>query len=195
MSNNPTVYPYRQALKISLKNLLIQYAIPAINKDISSRMTSVDPSKIPQFSDTNVIIGQLLNVGEPTICIINGGEDDEFFTNRHYNCWLGTDIQIKTPWACDNTPEDFDIFFDIVVDTLRDLFNGPKGLIIQPVNPITGSPLLVEGQSFQNCCMKGARPMNFPNYRADTKTNCRGHIINHLAMVDYSFDRPYPLGG
>jgi phage gpG-like protein len=197
MSGTPTIYPYRQCLDLALRSLILTYAVPAINADLMQQMTAqgVATSKIPQFTDAQIVTGELMSIGEPTICIVDGGEDADFMSSRQYSSWLATQIQVKTPSVAGNAPEDFSLFFKVVVDTLRDLFNSPRGLTMQPVNPSTGHVLLPGGQKFQNCRMTGSRPLPFPNYSGDKITRCRGYLISHLAMVDYALDRPTPLGG
>ncbi|BDI29401.1 hypothetical protein CCAX7_14520 [Capsulimonas corticalis] len=197
-----TGYPYRQALSRQLKAILIATAVPSINMNLTLQMgaAGVPSGKIPQFADVNVVIGDLMNIQEPTICIVGSGEDIGWLGAGGGGAQqdiFGTQIRIKTPWSANNFPEDFELLFSVCTDTIRDCLNQSANTKIKPVNPHNQKPLIAGGGTFRSCMMTGSRPMTFPTNStpgADTITRTRGWLITHIAKIDSNVGRPNALG-
>lgn len=175
-------------------------AVPAINADLAAQMTAKPGNTVPQFVESEIYVGDVMNVKGPAICVCDAGEDDGW-TGAGAGGLMGLDmatqIRIKTLYSADNAPEDYAKLFTITVDTLRDLFNQQAHSIIQPISPTSGNPLLPGGAAFKSCRMTGARPMNFPvnaSAGADKVTYCRGWLVTHIAKIEYNASRPYALG-
>lgn len=197
MSNAPTIYPFRQALNETLRHLILTAAVPAINADLSGRFESTGAGSVPQFDDSSVSLDDLMNISQPTICIVRGGEDNvPMASEGQFLLTLRTQIRIKTLYAgSDSDPEDYAFFFSSCVDNLRDLLTSAKNLTLAPVNPATGKSVLPGGQKFMNCRYLGERPINFPVRGANGVTRTRGTLLMHQSEIQYSLNRPLPLGG
>ncbi len=178
----------------ALRQLILTAAVPAINADLAEQMAAQGVSPVPQFGDGSIIVGDLSPVSQATMCIVDGGEDDyPAGTEGYWRADMRTQIQIKTPSAGDNAPEDFTLLGSVVTDTLRDLFNSPANRVIVP-KTAEGQNLLPAGMHFQDCQFAGARSLNFPQRELDKVTYTRGWVIMHMAGIGYYQNRPNPLG-
>jgi len=194
MASSPTIYPFRQTLMGALRQLILAVAVPAINADLAEQMAAQGVINVPQFDDSSVIVGDMSPVSQATMCILDSGEDDyPAATDGYWRADMRTQIQIKTPSAGDNAPEDFTLLGSVVTDTLRDLFNSPANRVIVPKTS-SGQSLLPAGMHFDNCQFTGARSLNFPQRELDKVTYTRGWVIMHTAGIGYFQNRPNPLG-
>ena len=178
----------------ALRQLILAEALPAINTDLAEQMTAQGVGSVPRFDDSSIIVGDLSPVSQATMCILDGGEDDYAAgTEGYWRADMRTQIQIKTPSAGDNAPEDFTLLGSVVTDTLRDLFNSPANRVIVP-KTAGGQNLLPAGMHFDNCQFTGARSLNFPQRELDKVTYTRGWVIMHIAGIGYYQNRPNSLG-
>ncbi len=190
----PTVYPFRQVLTLALRQIILAVGVPAINADISAQMTSagLPSASIPQFGDSSVVTGDLSPVSQATLCILDSGEDNfRAGTEGYFLATLRTQVQLKTPSAGDNSPEDFSLLGQIVSDTLRDLLTSRPVILPQTSS---GQNLLPAGMHFQDCFYSGSRSLNFPQREEDKVTYTRGWIFMHSASIGYFQNRPNALG-
>lgn len=195
MSTDPTLYPYRQALNETLRLLILTGGVPAINADFTARAVTVG-GNVPQFGDASVVNGDLLGIRDATICVVDGGEDNSVLASEGvYLLTLRTQIRVKTLYAMDDAPEDFNFFAGVVQDNLRDLLTSQKNYTLSPLNPATGHSVLPGGQQFLHCTYLGARHIPLPVQGPDRVTRTRGLVLMHQAEIQYTMFRPSPLGG
>ena len=191
-----TIYPFRLALSLALRALVMSKGVLAINASLTSLMTAQGyaSGQIPQFGDSSVVLGDLSPVSQATICIVEGGEQTQrIASDGYFYTTLMTQCQVKTAAIGDNAPEDFSMLGSVVVDNLRDLFSSEVYSHLLPTDP-AGNLLLPTGLVFQDCYCLGARSMNFPNKEADGVTYTRGWIVTHVAGIAYTQNRPSTLG-
>ena len=191
-----TIYNFRQALTLVLRQLILDHAVPAINQDLLQLMAGqgVTQAQIPQFDDSSVVMGDLSPVRQATMCLLDSSENTiRLATEGLFYTTLTTQIQIKTPTVGDNAPEDFRLLGSVCIDNLRDLLTSQATYTITPTNP-AGQNLLPSGMAFQDCAFLGARSLNFPNREADGVTYTRGWIVMHSASICFSQNRPLALG-
>jgi hypothetical protein len=196
MATAPTIYNFRQALTLALHQLILTYAVPAINSDLTTLMSAqkVPAAQIPQFGDSSVVMGDLSPIQQATICILDSSEDTQrIATEGLFYSTLTTQIQIKTARVGDNAPEDYRMLGSVCIDNLRDLLTSQATYTITPKNPV-GQTLLPPGMTFQDCMFLGARSMNFPNKEEDGVTYTRGWIVMHSASICFYQNRPFALG-
>lgn len=186
----PTLYPLRQALSAALVDAVTRLAVPVLNAEFARRLPAV------QFGSQSVIAGDLSPVREPTICVVKGSEQILMGATGagQFLSEMATEFRVKTLFADDDGPEDFDIFEGIVADTFRDLFTSANWYYIKPINPATGKEVLPTGSAFSMCHLSGITRMNWPQREADGISYTHGMMLTHSATINYDLRRPNPVG-
>src|SRR5579875_3310342 len=108
-TTNPTAWALRQALNYALREIVVAQAIPAINQYISTYAQADNASLVTQFDpDTDVRTGIVAAPSKPALCIVGLRREMEYLGTQYYQIHMWSQIQLRTPWTLDNTPEDFE---------------------------------------------------------------------------------------
>lgn len=190
----PTYWPLRQVLSFMIRRIIITEAIPAINADIAARMLSTDSTKIPQFTDDCVMIGDISTPPKPTLCIVGTARRNTDLATGTMLSVLTTQIRLKTPFVADNSPEDFNLLASIVEDNLEDLLTCLAHRTIKPINPADGSALLPYSSSFYECTSLGSNVMQMPVKSGDQTTFYKGWMLMHRAQINIALSRGSVVG-
>jgi hypothetical protein len=190
-----TLWPYRQALRLCLRNLILTEGVPAVNVDMG-RLITDNSARHVSFNDANVIGYDKMDISEPTICIAGGSQHwEKIATGGIYIIYFSTKIMVKTPWVGDSFPEDYALLFDSIADNFGDLLTSRKNSVIHAVNPNTGNSVLKDSQQFNECYLSSAMPMRFPVTSSEGVTRCQGILLTHYAQIPSDQARTGALGG
>lgn len=184
-----TPYRFRQSLSEGLRQIVTSYAHPAVNAGMAR--AGLGPGA---FTEDSTVLGDMDPVRQPTICLIGDSAMDDPRFSDTYVATLYTKIKVKLPSLLVNSPEAFEAAKSIIEDTLRDVLNGPDGLIIKPKSRATGTVLLPAGMAFKGCHLAQLRATPFLIKQADGVSQIRQLTGVHIATIDYGRNRPLSLG-
>ena len=188
----PTNWPLRQALSLALRLIIATGAVPAVNADLSARLTG---AAAVQLSDASIVLGDLGAIREPTICLDVATETILPASTDSFVVQFELRIVVKVPGPPTTTPKTTSWWETASSITCATSSPARRTRASRRSTPPRARGSCPPGSAFTDCRLVRVDRPPAPALSADGFNSYELWVLTHHAQISYYLNRPQPLGG